>query len=60
VITFKSLDVRAKQCYLEKLSCVGLSINDDPYLESNQGRFANDMTTSPVLEYGHIFGYFIK
>jgi len=42
---FKSLDVRAKERYLEKLSCVGLSINYDPYLESNQGRFANDMTT---------------
>ena len=59
-VYFKSLDARAKKRYLEKLVCVGLSIEDDPYLPSNYGKFANDMTTWPTLEYGHIFCYFIK
>ena len=27
---FESLEVKAKERYLEKLSCVGLSIQDDP------------------------------
>ena len=29
-------------------------------MPSNYEKFANDMTTWPTLEYGHIFCYFIK
>ena len=57
---FETLEATARQQYKEKLSCVGLSISDDPYLTSNEGRFANDMASWPRIEYGHIFGYFIK
>ena len=40
---FESLEVKAKERYREKLSCVGLSIQDDPYLPKNDARFINDM-----------------
>ena len=40
---FESLDAKAKERYREKLSCVGLSIQDDPYLPTNDARFVNDM-----------------
>lgn len=56
---YESLEAKAKQRYREKLSCVGLSIQDDPYLPINNGRFVNDMATWPRIEFGHIFGYFI-
>ena len=32
---FESLDAKAKERYREKLSCVDLSIQDDPYLPTN-------------------------
>ena len=57
---FESLETKAKKRYCEKLSCVGLSIHDDPYSPRNDGRFANDMASWPQIEFGHIFGYFIK
>ena len=56
---FESLDAKAKERYREKLSCVGLSIQDDPYLLTNHGRFVNNMATWPRIEFGHIFAYFI-
>ena len=56
---YESLEAKAKQRYREKLSCVGLSIQDYPYLPINNGRFVNDMATWPRIEFGHIFGYFI-
>ena len=31
----ESLDTKARQRYSEKLSCVGLSMADDPYLSIN-------------------------
>ena len=40
---FESLEVKAKERYREKLSCVGLSIQDDPYLPKNDAIFVNDM-----------------
>ena len=40
---FESLEAKAKEMYREKLSCVGLSIQDDPYLPKNDARFVNDM-----------------
>ena len=57
---FESLDAKAKERYREKPSCVGLSIQDDPYLPTNDARFINDMATWPRIEFGHIFfAYFI-
>ena len=56
---FESLDAKAKERFREKLSCVGLSIQDDPYLPTNDARFVNDMATWPRIEFSHIFAYFI-
>ena len=42
------------------MESVGLLLSDDPYLESNDGRFSDDMSLWPRVEYGHIFAYFIK
>ena len=56
---FESLDAKAKERYCEKLSCVGLSIQDDPYLSINDASFVNNMATWPRIEFGHIFAYFI-
>ena len=50
---------KAKERYREKLSCVGLSTQDDPYLPTNDARFVNDMASWPRIEFGHIFAYFI-
>ena len=55
---YESLEAKAKQRYREKLPCVGLSIQDDPYFPINNGRFVNDIATWPRIEFGHIFGYF--
>ncbi len=57
---FESLKDKEKERYAEKLSCVGLSIEDDPYLPESEGKFKADMTTWPTIEYGHIFVYFIR
>ena len=51
---FETLNAKGKERYSEKLTCVGLSIRDDP---ENNGKFVADMTTWPQLEYGHIFVY---
>ena len=40
---FESLEAKAKGKYREKLSCVGLSIQDNPYLPKHDARFVNDM-----------------
>ena len=40
---FESLEAKTKEMYREKLSCVGLSIQDDPYLPKNDARFVNNM-----------------
>ena len=49
-----SLDAEAKRRYCEKLSSVGLSTTDDPYLPANVGKYANDMTTWPKIEFSAI------
>ena len=54
------LDLVAKKRYKQKLESVGLQVSDDPYLEANSHRFRDDMSLWPRIEYGHIFGYFIK
>ena len=43
----------------EKLSCLGLPIQDDLYLPINNGRIVNDMANWQWTEFDHIFGYFI-
>ena len=40
---FESLDTKPKGKYCEKLSCVGLSIQDNPNLPKHDARFVNDM-----------------
>ena len=42
---FEPLEAKAKERYREKLSCVGLSIIDNPYLPKNDTRLVNDMAT---------------
>ena len=56
---FRSLEAPAKRRYVEKLSTVGFSLEDDPYLPKNEVRFSDDMTTWPQIEFGNIFTYFI-
>ena len=43
------IDAKVKERYREKLSCVGLSIQDDPYLPTNDARFVNDIAPWPRL-----------
>ena len=57
---FRSLEAPAKRRYVEKLSTVGFSLEDDPYLPKNEVRFSDDMTTWPKIEFGNIFTYFIS
>ena len=40
---FESLEAKTKEMYREKVSFVGLSIQDDPYLPKNDTRFVNNM-----------------
>ena len=55
---YKTLPPVAKDRYLDKLKVMGLEEGDDPY--ANDGRFVDDMTLWPPVEYGHIFCYFIQ
>ena len=56
-----SIDPVAKKRYLKRLELLGLTEKDDPYLEENQlKRFSDSMSAWPQIEYGHIFGYFIR
>lgn len=52
------MDVKTAQCYSEKLQTAGLTVYDDPYLETNSHRFRDDMKIWPQIEYRHIFVYF--
>ena len=45
--------------YVEKLHLLGLAECDDPCNDSNSSKFTDDLTLWPVVEYGHIFGYFV-
>ena len=56
---FKSLSEEARKRYLTKLECVGLGINNDPYLPENDSKFNYNMSNWPSLEFGHIFTYYI-
>ena len=56
---FRSLEAPAKRRHVEKLSIVGFSLEDDPYLPKNEVRFSDDMTTWPQIEFGNISTFFI-
>ena len=53
---FKALSPETKKRYLDKLDCVGLGINDDPYLSQTDSA---DMSIWPSIKYGHIISYYI-
>ena len=55
----QSLDHISRKRYLQRLKVLGLA-EDDPYLETKLERFTDQMTAWPQVEFGHIFGYFIK
>ena len=57
---FTSLDPVARKRYVERLNLLGLDQSGDPYADSNSGKFANDMTKWPPVEFGHVFFYFIE
>ena len=52
---FTSLDPVARKRYVERLNLLGLDQSGDPYADSNSGKFANDMTKWPPVEFGHLF-----
>ena len=55
----QSLDHISRKRYLKRLKVMRLA-EDDPYLETKLERFTDQMTAWPQIEFGHIFGYFIK
>ena len=57
---FNSLQEPAKARYVQKLNLIGLEEKDDPYSDSNAHTFVENMSVWPEVEYGHIFGYFIR
>lgn len=57
---FRSLDQTSKARYILKLKIIGLKEAEDPHALENTGRFTDDMSLWPQVEYGHIFCYFIQ
>ena len=57
---YSALDASAKRRYEEKLSLVGLSIQDDPYSSEKKHRFTDGLATWPQIEFGHTFTYFVS
>ena len=55
---FQSLQPTAREQYITKLGLLGLSKSEDPY--ANEGKFVDNMTLWPSVEFGHIFCYFIE
>ena len=45
--------------YQEKLSLLGLSVSEDPYELWSKDKFVESMSLRLLLEYGHIFCYFV-
>ena len=56
----KALDPIVRVIYLEKLQLVGQNENEDPYEFWKCGRFEDNMTRWPPIEYGHIFCHFVE
>ena len=54
------LDPVAKTRYFAKIQLVGLTASEDPYEMWKEGKFEEDMTLWPPVEYGHIFCYFVE
>ena len=46
---FESLEAKAKGKYCEKLSYIGLSIQDNPYLPKHDARLVNDKAVEPGI-----------
>ena len=57
---FADLSEEVKARYKAKVEIISLTLEDDPYATNTNVQFVNDMTGWPCVEYGHIFGYFIK
>ena len=55
-----ALDPVAKTRYFSKIQLVGLTASEDPYEMWKEGKFEEDMTLWPPVEYGHIFCYFVE
>ena len=60
LLYYYSLNAQAKARYEEKLKLAGLSLEKDTYDERNANSYKDNMTAWPILEYGHIFTYFIR
>jgi len=54
---FDSLKDDDKERYEAKLNAIGLQLEKDPY--RGECDYEADMTSWPLVEYGHIFAYFI-
>ena len=57
---FNGLDPIARGRYEEKLTLLGLSKQEGPYLLWNTDKFVESMSLWPPVEYGHIFCYFVE
>ena len=55
-----TIDAVAKTRYLAKIELVGLTASEDTYEMWKEGKFEEDMTLWPPVEYGHIFCYFVE
>ena len=53
-------DAKAYRKYMKKLSLLELGEKSDPFVNDNNVRFSDDLSKWPPVEYGHIYGYFIK
>ena len=50
---------KARYMYIAEREAVGLTLEDNPYSKESGRKFETNMTSWSLLEYGHIFGYFI-
>ena len=57
---FKALNPIAQRMYIAKLQLLDLAEEDDPYAQQNGGKFVDDVSKWPVVEYGNIFFYYIE
>ena len=58
-VYINTLNLLARARYLDKLSLLGLTEQEDTYAEQNHCMFVDHMPSWPQVEYGHIFLYFI-
>ena len=57
---FKALAPIAQRRYIAKLQLLDLAEEDDPYAQQNSGKFVDDMSKWPAVEYGNILCYYIE